>query len=119
MSEQKMVRMTVQIDVPYADMDKLADQLGTAIGSLDWRTTGYSYRAAGTPWGVGSVHPRRLYEWLGTQIEVSRKQDEENEHCVNLDESVGHGYHAEAFAEVRRHMRRFDKSLPKSDVDRI
>jgi hypothetical protein len=64
------------------------------------------------------VSVRKLYDWLGQQAEISRQESIDNECAANLDTSVGPRYHAEAFIEVRRHMRRFDKSLPKQDVDR-
>lgn len=60
---------------------------------------------------------RELYDWLGSEIRIAQQESEENELCINLDESAGPQYRAEAMQETRKHMRRLDTSLPLEDID--
>lgn len=58
-----------------------------------------------------------LYAWLGRQAEQCRA--EVNELAINLDESAGPDYMADAFVQVRRHMRHLDPSLPTEPIDHL
>lgn len=63
------------------------------------------------------VDARRLYDWLGIQVEIARR--EAHEALDSLHGPDEYNGMEDAYRQVRRQMRRFDKSLPKSDVDRI
>jgi hypothetical protein len=66
--------------------------------------------------GQHGVDTQKLYDWLGEQIKVSRREVHEALDSLHgPDEFYGQ---IDGFQAVRRQMRRFDKSLDKQDVDR-
>lgn len=88
------------------------------------RMVGRSGAAGVHPWQAQAdataprgVDVRKLYDWLGDEALNLLQEAADNEQAVSLSESAGPAFMAEAYIEVRRHMRRFDRSLPKEDVD--
>jgi hypothetical protein len=62
------------------------------------------------------VDTRKLYDWLGEQVKIARHEVSESLDSLHgPDEYYGM---EDAYRQVRRHMRRFDKSLPKTSADR-
>jgi hypothetical protein len=111
-SNDRMVRLTVQADVP----DSRADDLVAELKDPAWKAVGYSYRAPGTPFSPPDRNWRKLYDWLGEQVVEGKREARENEHAANLDRSVGPRYMADAYREARAEMRRMDSTLPRGKV---
>lgn len=111
--QDRMVRLTVQADVPDSRADgMLAELLSEA--APEWKPVGHSYRTPGTPFSPPDRNWRKLYDWLGEQAHEGYREARENENAVNLDLSAGPAYMADAYREVRRHMRAIDPTLPRS-----
>ena len=83
------------------------------LTGLPGDTRRFDQLQAGEKLAVSVTRWNELYAWLGEQAVASMEEARDNELCINLDESAGPQYHAEAMVEVRRHMRRVDSSLAK------